>query len=43
MTLLDVMDLDKIWTVNSMGENKFFEEWAKVGATLALNWWENQN
>ena len=27
MTLLDVIDLDKIWTVNSARENKFFEPW----------------
>ena len=34
MTLLDVIDLNKILTVNSMWEYKFFEPRAKVGATL---------
>ena len=47
MTLLDVIDLDKIWTVNetvnSMWEKKIFEPWAKVGAALVWNLWENQN
>ena len=43
MTLLDVIDLDKIWTVNSMWENEFFEPRAKVGAALVWNLWENQN
>ena len=33
MTLLDFIDFDKIWTVNSMWENKFFKPWAEVGAT----------
>ena len=31
MTLLDVIDLDKILTVNSMWEKEFFEPWVKVG------------
>ena len=43
MTLLDVFDLNKIWTVNFMWENEFFEPWAKVGAALVWNLWENQN
>ena len=30
MTLLDVIDLDEILTVNYMWENIFFEPWAKV-------------
>ena len=43
MTLLEVIDLDKILTVNSMWENKFFEPWAQVGAALVWNLWKNQN
>ena len=43
MTLLDVIDLDKILTVNSMWENKFFEPWVEVGVALVWNLWENQN
>ena len=43
MTLLDVIDLDKIWTVNFIWENKFFEPWAKVGVASFLNLWENWN
>ena len=43
MTLLDVVDLDKISTVNSMWENEFLEPWAKVGAALVKNFWENLN
>ena len=39
----DDIDLDKIWTVNFMWENKFFELWAKVGAALVWNLWENQH
>ena len=31
MTLLHVIDWDKISTVNSMSENKFFQPWAKMG------------
>ena len=34
MTLLVVIDLDKIWKEKSMRENKFFEPWAKVGSAL---------
>ena len=34
MTLLDVIDLDKVLTVNSTRENKFFEPWTKVGTAL---------
>ena len=34
MTVLDVIDLDKIWTVNSMCEKKFFEPWGNLGTTL---------
>ena len=41
--LLDIIDLDKILTVNSMWENKFSEPWAKMGAALVWNLWENQN
>ena len=43
MTLVDVIDLDKIWTVNSMWEKQIFELWVKVGAALVWNLWENQN
>ena len=43
MTLLDVIDLDEIATVNSMWEDKFFELWVKVGAALVWKLWENQN
>ena len=42
MTLLDVIDLDKIWTVNSMWQKKFFEPWAKVGAALGLKLWKKE-
>ena len=31
MTRLDVIDLDKIWKVNSMWQNKFFEPSGEVG------------
>ena len=34
MTLLDVIDLGKILTVNSMSENIFFEPSAQVGGAL---------
>ena len=34
MTPVDVMNLDKMLTVNSMWKNKFFEAWAKAGAGL---------
>ena len=34
MTLLDVINLDEILMLNSVGENNFFEPWAKVGAAL---------
>ena len=37
MTLLDVIDLDKIWIVNLCEKNKFCEPWAKVGAALVRN------
>ena len=37
MIPLNVIDLDKIWTVNSKRENKFFEPWAKLGVTLVWN------
>ena len=43
MTLLNVTDLDRIWIVNSMWENKFFKAWVKVGAALVWNLWENEN
>ena len=43
MTLLDVIDLDKIWIVSSIWGKKNFQVWAKVGATLVWNLWENQN
>ena len=43
MKLFDVIDSDKILTVKYMWENKFFKPWAKVGAALVLNLWENQN
>ena len=43
MTMLDIIDLDEILTVNSVWENKFFEPWAKVGAALVWKLWENQN
>ena len=43
MSLLNVIDLDKIWPVNSMWENKFFEPRVKVGTALVWNLWENQN
>ena len=43
MTLLDVIDLNEILTVNSMWEKKFLEPWAKVGAALVWKLWENQN
>ena len=43
MTLLNVIDSDKILTVNSIWENKFFESWAKVDAALVWKLWENQN
>ena len=42
MTLMDVIDLDEIVTVNSMWEIQIFEPWAKVGATLVWELWENQ-
>ena len=42
MTLLDVTDLYKIWTVNSMWK-KIFEPLAKAGAALAGKLWKNQN
>ena len=31
---MDLIDLDKIWTVNSILENKFFEPWTKIGVVL---------
>ena len=43
MTILDVIDLDQSWTVNSMWENKFFELGAKVGTALVRNLCENRN
>ena len=43
MTLFDVIDLDKIWTVNFMWQNKFFEPWAKLAVTLFWKLWKNQN
>ena len=42
MTVLNVIDLNKIWTVNSMWRNKFFEACAKVGATLVSKLWEKK-
>ena len=36
MTLLDVIDLDEILTVNSTWEKKLFEPRAKVGAVSKL-------
>ena len=36
MTLLIVIDLDEIWTVYSMRQNKFFEPYAKVGAVALV-------
>ena len=35
MTLLEVIDLAKISTINAMWEKKISELWAKVGAALA--------
>ena len=43
MTLLDVINLDKMWTANSMREKKLFVPRAKVGAALVWNLRENQN
>ena len=43
MTLLYIIDLDEILTVNSMWENKFLEPWVKVDAILVWKLWENQN
>ena len=40
---LDVMDLNKILTVNSTWVNKFLKPWAKVGAAFVWKLWENQN
>ena len=34
MTLLDVIDLDEILTVNSMWKESYFEPWAKVSAAM---------
>ena len=34
MTPLDVIDLDEILKVNSMGQKKIFNLWAKVSAIL---------
>ena len=42
MILLDVFDFDKILTVNSIWENKFYEPWAKVGAALVWKLWKKQ-
>ena len=43
MTLLDVIDLDEMLTVNFMWQNKFFGPLPKVGAALVWDLWENQN
>ena len=42
MTLLDVINLDKILAVNSMWENTFFERMAN-GVALVWKLWKNQN
>ena len=36
MTLLDVIDFDKIWTVKSMWENKFFWAMGESGRVFDL-------
>ena len=43
MTLLDVIDLDEILTVNFMWKKNFFEPLVTVGAALVWKLWENQN
>ena len=43
MTLLKIVELDEILTLNSTWENKFFEPWAKVSTALVWKLWENQN
>ena len=43
MTLLDVIDLDKIELVNSLRENIFFEPWMELGAASVWALGKKQN
>ena len=42
MTVLNGIELDKIWIIYSMWQNKFFEPRVKVGATLVWKLWKNR-